>query len=330
MAVRYLCVVATVCLLAVEAHNIDKAMHRGEREVDGAFTPRGANHRHAEQDFDFDHESILGSSKEAAEFDQLPAEEARRRLALLLPKMDTNNDGLILPTELTAWILRSFGLLAREESAERFADADADEDLSVSWAEVLSDSYGISPAEGRSDFLSADNEHGADTARMVREDRELFDAADANQDGSLDQEEFLAFSHPEDNPTMVPILVRQAMSEKDKNKDGRLSFAEYVTSLGDEPLDDAALLTEKSRFDEDLDGDGDGELNEEEVRAWLVPDNLEVARAEMDHLFSGADADMDGALSYDEVLEQHQLFVGSEVTDYGDHLHNLHRFTEEL
>ena len=51
---------------------------------------------------------------------------------------------------------------------------------------------------------------------------------------------------------------------------------------------------------------------------------------QVDHLFSGADDDMNEILTFDEVLNNHDLFVGSEATDYGDHLHNLHRFEDEL
>jgi len=64
--------------------------------------------------------------------------------------------------------------------------------------------------------------------------------------------------------------------------------------------------------------------------AWIIPSNEEIASDEVDHLFSGADDDMNEILSFDEVLNNHDLFVGSEATDYGDHLHNLHRFEDEL
>lgn len=49
-----------------------------------------------------------GSVKEAEEFDRLPPEESRRRLALLLPKMDVNGDQHIDRIELKMWILNSF------------------------------------------------------------------------------------------------------------------------------------------------------------------------------------------------------------------------------
>ena len=56
----------------------------------------------------------------------------------------------------------------------------------------------------------------------------------------------------------------------------------------------------------------------------------ETAASEVSHLFAAADDNEDGVLSFDEVLIHHDVFVGSEVTDYGDHLHNLDRFGDEL
>ena len=47
-------------------------------------------------------------------------------------------------------------------------------------------------------------------------------------------------------------------------------------------------------------------------------------------MFAGADADMDDLLKFDEILKNHELFVGSEATDYGAHLENLAKFEDEL
>ena len=56
----------------------------------------------------------------------------------------------------------------------------------------------------------------------------------------------------------------------------------------------------------------------------------ETAASEVKHLFASADANEDGLLGFDEILDHHEVFVGSEVTDYGEHLHNLDRFQDEL
>lgn len=50
----------------------------------------------------------------------------------------------------------------------------------------------------------------------------------------------------------------------------------------------------------------------------------------MDHLFAGSDDDHDNRLSFEEILDHHDAFVGSEATDYGDHLQDIERFTDEL
>lgn len=56
----------------------------------------------------------------------------------------------------------------------------------------------------------------------------------------------------------------------------------------------------------------------------------DIAEDEVDHLFAAADDDNDDLLSFLEILDHHDVFVGSEATDYGDHLHNLDRFDDEL
>ena len=56
----------------------------------------------------------------------------------------------------------------------------------------------------------------------------------------------------------------------------------------------------------------------------------EIAEEEVEHLFTECDVDGDDLLSFEEVLNRHEVFVGSEATDYGDHLHNIHVFQDEL
>ena len=63
----------------------------GERMQDGAYSPRDHGHyKDGAHDSSFDHEAILGSTKEAEEFDQLSPEEAKSRLSVLIDKMDSS------------------------------------------------------------------------------------------------------------------------------------------------------------------------------------------------------------------------------------------------
>lgn len=97
--------VSQAAVMHSHSHSLNK-----EREEDGAFSPKDKHHRtgSGEHHSEFDHEAILGSYKEAEEFDQLSPEESKKRLGILLLKMDLNGDKHVDRKELKAWILRSF------------------------------------------------------------------------------------------------------------------------------------------------------------------------------------------------------------------------------
>ena len=52
--------------------------------------------------------SSLGSRSGHDEFEDLPPEEAKKRLGVLVEKMDLNNDGQIDEGELTEWVYNSY------------------------------------------------------------------------------------------------------------------------------------------------------------------------------------------------------------------------------
>ena len=65
-------------------------VHGGQREKvnDGAFSPRDVHHQsEGKHDNSFDHEAIIGSAKEAAEFDNLAPDVAKARLRDLVGKL---------------------------------------------------------------------------------------------------------------------------------------------------------------------------------------------------------------------------------------------------
>lgn len=84
------------------------------------------------------------------------------------------------------------------------------------------------------------------------------------------------------------------MKEKDTDGDGELSFQEYVGDRG-QGKDKEWLISEKerlvkffisrksfsSRFDSELDKNGDSSLNTEEILAWIIPSNEEIATDEV-------------------------------------------------
>ncbi|XP_028156604.1 reticulocalbin-2 isoform X1 [Ostrinia furnacalis] len=307
---------------AVHSHSLDNNI---ERESDGSYRSRDFDHYNdAGHNSEFDHEAILGSVKEAEEYDKLTPEESRRRLALLLPKMDLNGDQNIDRLELKKWILNSFINLSREEAEERMSEVDDNRDGVVSWPEYLQDAFGVDTEEE----VGPEDTGDSGMVGLLREEKEMFKAADINGDGVLDIVEFEVFTNPEEHAAMHPYLVNQTMREKDKNNDGRVDFNEYIGERGSSE-DKAWLVSERDKFDHELDTDGDGVLSLREVEKWVIPDNEEIAEEEVDHLFASADDDHDDLLSFAEILAHHDVFVGSEATDYGGDLLGEH-FDDEL
>jgi len=66
----------------------------------------------------------------------------------------------------------------------------------------------------------------------LSDDKILFEAADKNKDGSLNRVEFLMFSHPEEHPDMLPVLLKQTLQDKDTDGDGFISFQEFIGDRG--------------------------------------------------------------------------------------------------
>jgi len=308
-------------LLASTGLSLAAVHHHKEREEDGAISPKDKGHHTADggdHDAHFDHQAILGSHAEADEFDDLPPEEAKKRLRILASKMDRNSDGYVDKSELHQWIVRSFRMLSREDSDERLKEEDQNEDGFIDWSEHKESEF-----EG----IDEDNSAGKmdsetlDDLQMLFEDKVLFEAADFNGDSKLDGDEYFAFTHPEDNIVrMRGALLANTKHQKDENKDGKIDFQEFIGQRGKDH-DKEWLQDEKERFDNDLDTNKDGSLDDTEIIHWIVPSEENVADDEVTHLFASADDDHDEKLAIEEIVKHHEVFVGSEATDYGDHLH---------
>lgn len=149
-------------------------------------------------------------------------------------------------------------MLSDEESRDRMEDADSNEDGKVSWDEIVNDTYGSDPQD-----LAYDD-------TLIRNDLRTFKVADLNQDNYLDTEEFKAFTHPEETPWMLDVVLNQTFQEYDKDLDRYISFQEFLGNRA-AVQDKEWLLVEKDKFDHEYDKNGDGRLDITEVQAWLVP-----------------------------------------------------------
>ena len=267
---------------------------------------------------DYDHEAFVGA-EEAAEFDELSPEESKRRLGVIVDKIDEDGDEKVTETELEKWIIFTQTRYVREDSDKQFQTQDKDKDGKVSWDEYKESTYGFLSEE---DLAASENDDFG-YAHMILRDERRWNRADVDKDNYCSIDEFRAFLHPEEFDHMKDIVTKETLEDIDKNKDGFVDLDEYIGDMfrkDDEEDEPEWVATEREQFAKYRDFNKDGKLDEKEIRAWIMPDDYNHAEAEAKHLIYQADDDKDGELSKEEILTHHDKFVGSQVTDWGDAL----------
>ncbi|CAN0326993.1 unnamed protein product [Lampetra planeri] len=315
-------------LLAASASKQEKVLSQ-EHYVEGEHNP------------DYDREALFGGEESLEEFSKLNPEEAARRLQALVSKIDANGDGFLSKDELSRWTMQSFRRYATEETRERFPEVDRDGDGAVSWDEYRQHEYENLPggadeaaaAGGGGDGGAYDDEERSSLQSLYAREKKKFGKADSDGVQGLNITEFLAFEHPEEFDYMQDSVLEEALLEHDKDGDGFVDLAEFLGDYHRDPTaesDPEWVITETDKFTSEFDIDHDGRLNPSELLSWLMPNNLEVAEDETEHLLEHMDTDGDGQLSHDEVVQNKELFLTSEVTDYGRQLGEQYAHHEEL
>lgn len=270
---------------------------------------------------DYDHEAFLG--EDAKTFDKLKPDESKARLGQMFDKIDTDDDGKVSHQELRAWIQKSQKTYIVEDVERQWKAHNPDLKDVLSWGEYKQATYGFI------DELTDANDDDSKTYKeMMRRDKRRWTLADRNGDNSLSKEEFTDFLHPEESDRMRGVIVEETLEDIDKDNDGKLSLSEYISDIysqdaaGDEIPEWVAR--EREQFKTHRDANGDGFMDKDEIREWIAPPDYDHSDAEAKHLVLESDADKDGKLSKQEVLDNYDLFVGSQATDFGEALVNNH------
>ncbi|KAF4025814.1 hypothetical protein G4228_017842 [Cervus hanglu yarkandensis] len=162
---------------------------------------------------------------------------------------------------------------------------------------------------------------------MLPRDERRFKAADLDSDQTATREEFTAFLHPEEFEHMKEIVVLETLEDIDKNGDGFVDQDEYIADMfsheesGPEP---DWVLSEREQFNEFRDLNKDGKLDKDEIRHWILPEDYDHAQAEARHLVYESDKNKDEKLTKEEILDNWNMFVGSQATNYGEDLTKNH------
>lgn len=305
-------------ILAVAAFAIPKPDEKKERVIDRELSDKEhfQNEHHNTQ---YDHEAFLG--EEAKTFDQLPPEESRRRLAIIVDKIDHNSDGLVTQEELKDWIQYTQKRYILDDVDRQWKQHNSDNKETIPWEDYKKMVYGFMDDMDASE--TDQDEEGFSYKSMLRRDRRRWTVADQNGDDALTKEEFSAFLHPEETGHMRDIVVLETLEDIDKDKDGKVSLREYIGDMyrGEEGDPEPEWVqNEREQFTTYRDKDGDGFMDAEEVKNWIIPPDFDHAEAEARHLIYEADSDADHQLTKDEILTKYDLFVGSQATDFGEAL----------
>ena len=122
-----------------------KARVLSERKLSDKEHFEGDHH-----DADYDHEAFLGAD-EAREFDHLTPEESRSRLAKIVDKIDSNEDGYVTLDEMRDWIRFTQQRYISEDVDRQWAQHNLENKETITWAEYRKLVYG---------FLDEDVEDG--------------------------------------------------------------------------------------------------------------------------------------------------------------------------
>uniref|UniRef100_A0A646QGB2 Reticulocalbin-3 n=1 Tax=Hemiscolopendra marginata TaxID=943146 RepID=A0A646QGB2_9MYRI len=320
MELRLASAVVLVCLLLMAVGlAIPKPDDQKNRIVDKPLSEQKHYDDEKDHNMDYDHEAFLGE-EEAKTFDQLSPEESKHRLGLIVDKIDKDKDNQVTLEELKEWIQYTQKRYIMENVDRQWSSHTSDKDGKISWDDYKKTTYGFMDDADEKDDTG---DEGYSYKDMLRRDQRRWGLADVDKDGFLNKEEFTNFLHPEEASHMQDIVIIETMEDIDKDNDGRISLEEYIGDMyrGEAGEDEPEWVkNERQQFGQFRDKDGDGYMNKEEVRAWILPPDYDHAEAEAKHLIFESDADQDQKLTKDEILNKYDLFVGSQATDFGEAL----------
>jgi len=270
---------------------------------------------HDDSNHEYDHEAFLGD--EAKEFDELTPEESKRRLGMIVDRVDVDNNKVISIEELEKWIQDAQARHWQKTLLEEWKNYKPKEKDALTWDEYIKENYDDSYG------ISEENQKDRDRAHLK------WLAADTDKDGKLTITEFKSFQHPEDVEHMKPLVVQETLEDVDKDGDGFISLAEYLSDMvgeQEESKEEPEWVTEEKEYFVKLDKNSDGKLDAAEVKEWIMPADDEHAREEAKHLITEADSNKDNKLTKEEILEKYDVFVGSQATEWGDALQRHDEF----
>ena len=310
--------------------NTGKLSDKEHRHIhDNVDAQNDGNVKQGEQtgEYEYDHEAFLGPT-DAHEFDDLDPEESKRRLSIIVDKIDKDNNGYVTLEEMRNWIRFTHDKYILDDIESQWMEVNQDGKDTIGWEayrrsvdEPLDDESN----EGTNNEISDEDrkESKPNEEREKEREKQRWTKADENSDGFLTKLEFQNFLHPEGADHMKDVSVKETIDDLDKDGDGKISLEEYLGNMYNDnglPREEPDWLQqERETFKETLDRNNDGYLDSQEVVAWVLPEVDEID-IEAKHLIHESDSDSDEMLTKDEIIAKYDLFVASQATEFGEAL----------
>ncbi|MXQ92260.1 hypothetical protein E5288_WYG020438 [Bos mutus] len=150
---------------------------------------------------------------------------------------------------------------------------------------------------------------------------------DRDKDDKISWEEYKQATYGYYLVQLAVESILETLEDIDKNGDGFVDQDEYIADMfsheesGPEP---DWVLSEREQFNEFRDLNKDGKLDKDEIRHWILPQDYDHAQAEARHLVYESDKNKDEKLTKEEILDNWNMFVGSQATNYGEDLTKNH------
>ncbi|XP_029433949.1 45 kDa calcium-binding protein [Rhinatrema bivittatum] len=284
---------------------------------------------------DFHQEVFLGKEMEEFDEDSGPRKNRKKLMAIFL-KVDRNKDRRISAKELQRWIMEKTEehfQEAVEENKIHFRAVDPDGDGHVSW-----DEYKIK-------FLASKGFNEKEIAEKVKNNEELkiddetqevldnlkdrwFQADSPPADQLLNEQEFLAFLHPEHSRGMLKFMVKEIVRDLDQDGDKKLMLSEFISlpvgtveNQQAQEIDDDWVRDRKKEFEDVIDANHDGIVTMEELEEYMDPMNEHNALNEAKQMIAVADENQNHELELEEILKYSEYFTGSKLMDYARNVH---------
>uniref|UniRef100_A0A4W3IW30 45 kDa calcium-binding protein n=1 Tax=Callorhinchus milii TaxID=7868 RepID=A0A4W3IW30_CALMI len=253
-----------------------------------------------------------------------------------LSRVDANLDKKVSASEMQRWIMQKTEehfQQAIDENKLHFKAVDPDGDGHVSWDEY------------RVKFLASKGFNEGEVSEKIKNNKELkideetqevldnlkdrwFQADEPPADQLLDEDEFLAFLHPEHSRGMLKFMVKEIIRDLDQDGDKKLTLPEFISlpvgtveNQEAQNIDDDWVRERKKEFEQVIDANQDGIVTVEELEEYMDPMNEYNALNEAKQMIAVADENQDHYLQLEEILKYSEYFTGSKLMDYARNVH---------